>query len=59
MDISSQGSTKKLQIGAHVTHAHFGGTWEIISIPKVGVVKIQELSTFQRILAADEEVYLM
>ena len=54
-----QGSTTQVHVGAFVTHAWYGGTWEVINIPRQGVLEIQDLSTLLKRMATVGEVYLL
>jgi hypothetical protein len=58
-DISSQGSTTTLRVGAHVSHNFLGGTWEIIAIPNASSVQIRDVSTQETRFADNNEVYLV
>jgi hypothetical protein len=58
-DISSQGTTTILRVGAHVSHSSLGGTWEIIAIPNTYTVQIRDVSTLATRYAENHEVYLV
>jgi hypothetical protein len=58
-NISSQGSTTTLRVGAQVSHTLLGGTWEIIAIPNASTVQIRDLSTQATRYAENHEVYLV